>query len=107
MAGCGHSRMEERCLRLAMHPTTVLSELQVIWKCFVNEHSIIYSERRIIQFGFTNCELRSMVIVDKSMKGSDPSRTNYPGKIPQGLDLPSDAATEKHPEKGATGNAVA
>ena len=42
-----------------------------------------------------------------SMKGSDPSRTNYPGKIPQGLDLPSDAATEKHPEKGATGNAVA
>ncbi|ONH90821.1 hypothetical protein PRUPE_8G076400 [Prunus persica] len=43
---------------------------------------------------FTNCELRSMVIVDRSMTGSDSSTTNYPGKIPDGLDLPSDVASE-------------
>ncbi|CAL5332615.1 unnamed protein product [Camellia sinensis] len=41
---------------------------------------------------FNNCELRSVVIVDRSMIGSDSSNTNYPGKIPAGPDLPSDAA---------------
>ncbi|KAI9200660.1 hypothetical protein LWI28_011289 [Acer negundo] len=45
---------------------------------------------------FANCELRSMVIVDKSTASSDPATTNYPGKIPNGLDLPSDVAAEKH-----------
>ncbi|KAK9983126.1 hypothetical protein SO802_032651 [Lithocarpus litseifolius] len=51
---------------------------------------------------FANCELRSVVIIDRSMIGSDSSTTNYPGKIPSGLDLPSDLASEKHPEeKGA------
>ncbi|XP_018859847.2 phosphoglycerate mutase-like protein 1 isoform X3 [Juglans regia] len=48
---------------------------------------------------FANCELRSMVIVDRSMAGSDDSTTNYPGKIPSGLDLPSDVAVEKKLEK--------
>ncbi|XP_027346182.1 phosphoglycerate mutase-like protein 1 isoform X2 [Abrus precatorius] len=43
---------------------------------------------------FANCELRSMVIVDRSMIGSGVSATNYPGKIPSGLDLPSDVADE-------------
>lgn len=42
-----------------------------------------------------------------SMMGSDSSRTNYPGKIPQGLNLPGDVAAEKHPEKGATCDVVA
>lgn len=41
---------------------------------------------------FSNCELRSMVIVDRSMMGSDSSTTNYPGKIPSGADVPSDDA---------------
>ncbi|KAI3920056.1 hypothetical protein MKW98_001312 [Papaver atlanticum] len=50
---------------------------------------------------FVNCELRSVVIVDRGMIGSDSSTTNYPGKIPTGLDLPSDAAHDKHPAKGA------
>lgn len=50
---------------------------------------------------FANCELRSVVIVDRGMVGSDPATTNYPGKIPQGLDLPSDVAEEKHPEIGS------
>lgn len=35
-----------------------------------------------------------------SMLGQDSSGSNYPGRIPQGLDLPSDVAHEKHPEKG-------
>lgn len=50
---------------------------------------------------FANCELRSMVIVDRNMFRSDSSATNYPGKIPQGLDLPSDVAAKKHPNAGA------
>ncbi|KAJ0024963.1 hypothetical protein Pint_08545 [Pistacia integerrima] len=48
---------------------------------------------------FANCELRSMVIVDRSMLGSDSATTNFPGKIPSGLDLPSDVAAEKHQDK--------
>lgn len=36
------------------------------------------------------------------MMGSDPATTNYPGKIPKGLDLPSDVADKKHPEKAAS-----
>ncbi|XP_015892432.4 phosphoglycerate mutase-like protein 1 isoform X2 [Ziziphus jujuba] len=43
---------------------------------------------------FTNCELRSMVLVDRSMTGSDSSTTDYPGKVPYGVDLPSDVANE-------------
>ncbi|PIM97260.1 putative phosphoglycerate mutase [Handroanthus impetiginosus] len=44
---------------------------------------------------FNNCELRSVVIVDKSMISSSSSKTDYPGKIPRGLDAPSDTAGEK------------
>lgn len=50
-------------------------------------HPLVKNE---IRKHFANCELRSMVIVDKSMSGSDPSITNYPGKIPPGPDLSSD-----------------
>lgn len=41
---------------------------------------------------FKNCELRSVIIVDKSMIGSDSSTTDYPGKFPSGADVPSDTA---------------
>ncbi|XP_058217145.1 phosphoglycerate mutase-like protein 1 isoform X3 [Rhododendron vialii] len=53
---------------------------------------------------FANCELRSMIIVDKSLSGSDPSTTNYPGKIPPGPDVPSTVADEKNvePDSGST-----
>ncbi|XVE60648.1 hypothetical protein DITRI_Ditri05aG0144900 [Diplodiscus trichospermus] len=51
---------------------------------------------------FANCELRSVVIVDRSMIGLDTATTNYPGKIPNGLDLPSDVADETHSEEGVT-----
>ncbi|KAK7385427.1 hypothetical protein VNO78_31145 [Psophocarpus tetragonolobus] len=45
---------------------------------------------------FANCELRSVVIIDRGMIGSSESTTNYPGKIPQGADVPSDAADKKY-----------
>ncbi|KAJ8769030.1 hypothetical protein K2173_024026 [Erythroxylum novogranatense] len=48
---------------------------------------------------FANCELRSMIIVDRSMAGSDPSTTNYPGKIPSGLDQPSNFPEEDRPKQ--------
>uniref|UniRef100_A0A1J3E745 Phosphoglycerate mutase-like protein 2 n=1 Tax=Noccaea caerulescens TaxID=107243 RepID=A0A1J3E745_NOCCA len=44
---------------------------------------------------FANCELRSVVLVDKCNNSSDPPVTNFPGKIPSGEDLPSDIADEK------------
>ncbi|XP_054801717.1 phosphoglycerate mutase-like protein 1 isoform X5 [Prosopis cineraria] len=48
---------------------------------------------------FANCELRSMVIVDRSMTGSHAStNTNYPGNVPCGQDLPSDVADENKEE---------
>ncbi|XP_048492424.1 phosphoglycerate mutase-like protein 1 isoform X2 [Beta vulgaris subsp. vulgaris] len=43
---------------------------------------------------FKNCEVRSLVLTDRNMTGSDASITNYPGKIPDGPDLPSDVADE-------------
>uniref|UniRef100_A0A7N0TVY0 Phosphoglycerate mutase-like protein 1 n=1 Tax=Kalanchoe fedtschenkoi TaxID=63787 RepID=A0A7N0TVY0_KALFE len=55
------------------------------------------SMKQEISKHFANCELRSMVIVDRSMIGSDTSATNYPGKIPSGLDTPS--AAENHKKK--------
>ncbi|KAH6789873.1 Phosphoglycerate mutase family protein [Perilla frutescens var. frutescens] len=50
---------------------------------------------------FANCELRSMVIIDRGMVASECSSTNYPGKIPSGPDFPSDIADEKKQEKGS------
>ncbi|KAL1194363.1 Phosphoglycerate mutase-like protein 2 [Cardamine amara subsp. amara] len=44
---------------------------------------------------FANCELRSVVLVDKCKNSLDPAVTNYPGKIPSGEDLPSGIADEK------------
>lgn len=48
---------------------------------------------------FANCELRSMVFVDRGMISSDSPTTNFPGKVPNGPDLPSDVADEKLAEK--------
>ncbi|KAK3015112.1 hypothetical protein RJ639_006792 [Escallonia herrerae] len=56
---------------------------------------------------FSNCELRSMVIVDtshSSMTGADFSTTNYPGKIPPGPDIPSDTVDEKLEKDGTNPN---
>ncbi|KAK9690561.1 hypothetical protein RND81_09G137700 [Saponaria officinalis] len=50
---------------------------------------------------FANCELRSMVIIDKNMTGSNAPITNYPGKIPSGPDLPSDIVDEKAGENSS------
>ncbi|CAA0806742.1 Phosphoglycerate mutase-like protein 1 [Striga hermonthica] len=59
-------------------------------------HPLVKKE---ISSHFANCELRSMVIVDRSNVGSDFSSTNYPGKIPPGLDAPSDAVGDQNQEK--------
>ncbi|XP_022936702.1 phosphoglycerate mutase-like protein 1 isoform X1 [Cucurbita moschata] len=53
---------------------------------------------------FANCELRSFVLVDRSMVGSESSTTNFPGSLPKGLDLPSDVAAEMQPEKKGVPN---
>ncbi|KAG6434693.1 hypothetical protein SASPL_106333 [Salvia splendens] len=45
---------------------------------------------------FNNCELRSMVFVDRSMAATGSSKTNFPGKIPDGMDAPSEEAVEKN-----------
>ncbi|KAE8653928.1 Phosphoglycerate mutase-like protein 2 [Hibiscus syriacus] len=61
--------------------------------CFCKDcHPSVKSE---ICTHFANCELRSVVLVDRCMLGSDRATTNYPGKIPSGPDLPSDVANEK------------
>ncbi|XP_073525775.1 uncharacterized protein [Phyllobates terribilis] len=52
-------------------------------------HSSVKSE---ICTHFKNCELRSMVLVDRGLIGSDSSDKNFPGKVPSGADLPSDVA---------------
>ncbi|TVU06825.1 hypothetical protein EJB05_46860, partial [Eragrostis curvula] len=49
---------------------------------------------------FANCELQSMVLVDRSMLGSDSPSFNYPGKVPPGLEIPSDVADKKLLEEG-------
>ncbi|KAG9130603.1 hypothetical protein Leryth_011847 [Lithospermum erythrorhizon] len=65
-------------------------------------HPIMQKE---ISKHFANCELRSMVIVDKSMIGSDSSATNYPGKIPSGPDAPSVDANDIKVEKNGQNSA--
>lgn len=46
--------------------------------------------KKELSIHFSNCELRSMVIVDRGNLGTDSAETtNYPGKVPQGLDNPS------------------
>ncbi|GKV26589.1 hypothetical protein SLEP1_g35859 [Rubroshorea leprosula] len=66
-------------------------------------HPLVKEE---IRKSFANCELRSMVIIDRSMIGSDSSRTNYPGGIPAGLDPPSDVVADKKTEKGPDNNSA-
>ncbi|EOA31217.1 hypothetical protein CARUB_v10014383mg [Capsella rubella] len=46
--------------------------------------------KKELSIHFKNCELRSVVIVDQGNLGTDSvETTNYPGKVPQGLDHPS------------------
>ncbi|PNY17572.1 phosphoglycerate mutase-like protein, partial [Trifolium pratense] len=47
---------------------------------------------------FANCELRSMVIVDRNMIGSEESTTNYPGK-PSWMDELKDDVVDENVEK--------
>ncbi|XP_062165078.1 phosphoglycerate mutase-like protein 1 [Alnus glutinosa] len=84
---------EEKEIAIVTHSAFLLHTLSA----FGNDcHPYVKSE---ICAPFANCELRSVVIIDRSLNASASSTTNYPGKISHGLDLPSDVATEKHPEK--------
>ncbi|KAL2471460.1 Phosphoglycerate mutase-like protein 2 [Abeliophyllum distichum] len=44
---------------------------------------------------FNNCELRSVVIVDRSMISPNPLSIDHPGNIPSGPDVPSDNGNEE------------
>ncbi|KAI3858965.1 hypothetical protein MKW98_028698, partial [Papaver atlanticum] len=71
-------------------------EIAVVYSCFIPYNHLELSY----------CELRSMVIADQGMIGSDPSATNYPGKIPQGPDLPSAAVVVKTPPNSSSSTNV-
>ncbi|KAL5162687.1 Phosphoglycerate mutase-like protein 1 [Glycine soja] len=84
------------CLCLFKFLFQLDSDEDTWWKANVRETKEELAARGLKFLNcFANCELRSMVIVDRSMIGSELSTTNYPGKIPSGLDLPSDVADEK------------
>ncbi|XP_010254646.1 PREDICTED: phosphoglycerate mutase-like protein 1 isoform X2 [Nelumbo nucifera] len=73
----------------------------VLWEADIREPNEDVAARGMKFMNcFANCELRSMVIVDKSMIGSDSPTTNYPGKIPCGPDISSEAADENHSGNG-------
>ncbi|XP_072090436.1 phosphoglycerate mutase-like protein 1 [Arachis hypogaea] len=80
-------------------------EIAIVTHCGILFHTLNRFEnycnplvKKEISKNFANCELRSMVIVDRSMTGSIVLTTNYPGKIPPGLDLPSDLSDENLPK---------
>ncbi|KAF3772539.1 Phosphoglycerate mutase-like protein 1 [Nymphaea thermarum] len=54
---------------------------------------------------FANCELRSLVVVDRHGSLSGYRSTNFPGKIPRGPDVPSDFAHMDKAEDGKPGPA--
>ncbi|KHN26170.1 Hypothetical protein glysoja_019494 [Glycine soja] len=77
---------EEKEIAVVTHSSFLFNTL----RAFGNDcHPDIKSE---ICTHFANCELRSIVIIDRGMIGSSESTTNYPGKIPRGPDVPSEAA---------------
>ncbi|GMP30599.1 hypothetical protein CsSME_00005192 [Camellia sinensis var. sinensis] len=83
---------------VSLYSLLVSHDYVILWilvPCAVGNdcHPLIKKE---ISKHFANCELRSMVIVDKSMSESDPPTTNYPGKIPPGHDAHSDVVDEKN-----------
>lgn len=60
------------------------------------EGELVIFIKPIREFLFQIVELYNYNLLQlSSMAGSDSSTTNYPGKIPPGLDLPSDIADGK------------
>ncbi|KAF6149329.1 hypothetical protein GIB67_026185 [Kingdonia uniflora] len=80
---------KEKDIAIVTHSAFLFYTLQALGE---DLHPIMKEE---ICTRFANCELRSVVIVDRSLMGSEASTTNYPGNIPSRLDLPSDVV---HPE---------
>ncbi|KAK7275867.1 hypothetical protein RIF29_16993 [Crotalaria pallida] len=87
---------KEKEIAVVTHSSFLFNTLSAFGKdCHPNMKSEICAH-------FANCELRSVVIVDKGMIGSSESSTNYPGKIPRGPDLPSETADQKLSGQGLT-----
>ncbi|XP_043816567.1 phosphoglycerate mutase-like protein 1 isoform X3 [Manihot esculenta] len=90
---------EYQLLFPAIDFSLIETDEDILWKANVRETTEELTARGLKFMNcFVNCELRSMIIVDRSMIGSDPATTNYPGKIPRGLDRPSDAPEEDGPK---------
>ncbi|KAH9605460.1 hypothetical protein KSS87_008331 [Heliosperma pusillum] len=86
---------EYQCLFPAIDFSQIESDEDVLWKADVRETKAEVAERGMKFMNcFANCELRSMVITDRNMTGSNAPITDFPGKIPSGPDLPSEVADE-------------
>ncbi|KAG6421947.1 hypothetical protein SASPL_118507 [Salvia splendens] len=86
---------EYQSLFPAVDFSLIESDDDVLWKADVRETKDEVAARGMNFMNcFSNCELRSMVILDRGMVGSHCSSTNFPGKIPTGLDSPSDVAAD-------------
>ncbi|KAE8728858.1 hypothetical protein F3Y22_tig00004072pilonHSYRG00349 [Hibiscus syriacus] len=92
------------CFLQLIFPWHIDSNEDNLWEanCREKNEEIAISGMKFLNCcNFLNCELRSGVLVDRCILGSDCSTTNYPGKIPSGPDLPSDVANEKLSNDGA------
>nr|AAG38146.1 unknown [Glycine max] len=79
--GCGHRKKKEKAV--VTHRGFLFHSLRALGNdCHPNVKNEICTH-------FANCELRSMVIIDKGVIGSNESSTNYTGKIPYGRPCPS------------------
>ncbi|WVY90055.1 hypothetical protein V8G54_035569 [Vigna mungo] len=73
---------------MALSGDVIDTPLEVVWDVGKLSHALL-DRLTILFYSFTNCELRSMVIIDRGMIGSSESTTNFPGKIPRGPDVPT------------------
>lgn len=82
---------KETEIAVVTHSGFLFHTLQKIGKDF---HPLIKDE---ICKHFGNCELRSMIIFDRSLIGLRTNSTNFPGKTLGGPDLPSGIAHDRQP----------
>eukprot|EP01018_Ginkgo_biloba_P002432 Gb_21976 [translate_table: standard] len=75
---------KEKEIAIVSHSGFLIHTLGLFGKDY---HPLVKNE---IHKAFANCELRSMVIADKSAIGTNLPTTDYPGRIPPGPDIPSD-----------------
>ncbi|KAL7154849.1 hypothetical protein ABFS83_03G031300 [Erythranthe nasuta] len=81
---------EEREIAVVTHSALLLHTLAAFGD---DCHSCVKNE---ICKPFNNCELRPLVIVDRSMIASTSTKTNYGGKLPRDTDAPSVDGDDKN-----------